>query len=230
MLSTHTFAGILQCDFEDEVSTQQFMNTKIPSTLSHDPQKDVRSIALAAKPISVLVAYEWSSDELDHPIWPFIRDHVKRILDGIEGSRSVGNSRSIFKYTIGRMRAHHGADILAAILRRCQETDIIIFDISSRNPNVMVELGIALGSKGPQSGQVFVLQDEEALNTKGEPVGFPGNVPSDLRGYCITSHKVKGKKRVFVDFQGFRSSIVYIAKKLARERGIWSDPKAIVEN
>ena len=191
---------------------------------------NAEQIAIVAKPISVLVAYDWSSDEQGFPVWPFIRNQVKAVLDGIGDSDKNGDSRSGFKFTIGRMRAHHGYDMLAAILRRCEETDIVIFDISSSNPNVMVELGIALGSKGTQSGQVFIFQDEAAPNAKGERVDFPKNVPSDLRGYCITLHKVEGKQRILADPPGFRSAIAFIAKKLARERGIWRDPKSEVEH
>lgn len=182
------------------------------------------------QPITVLVAYDWEMDEANPPVWPFIKKTLVGILEGIEGRSDSPKRRGAFKFRVGRMRAHHGADVLAAIVRRCQEADIVVFDISSKNPNVMLELGVALGAKGAQSGQVFVLSDEDAPNAKGEAVGFPSSIPSDLRGYFISLHRVKGNTRTLVDYPGFCAAVAHVARTLGRERGMFEDPRQDVED
>jgi hypothetical protein len=170
------------------------------------------------KPISAFVAYDWSVDEKDI-VWPFIRDQLKKVFEGFKTQKE----KHPFKYRVGRMRAHHGADICGSILKRCQNTDIAVFDISTGNANVLFELGVAIGAKGVNSGAVFVFVEKTEVSISET---LRKKVPSDLRGYFITSYERTRVGLKLRDARGFQAALRFIIKEAAIQRGMFDSEAA----
>lgn len=117
------------------------------------------------------------------------------------------------------MRARHGTELLPRFRELCEKTDIIVFDITGENPNVMLELGMALSAKSQTQGHVFVLKQGKYDCTK---------IPGDLRGYFITCFNIlcdkNGTSRLKLeDHKGFRAALRSVIIDLARQRGMWAD-------
>ena len=127
------------------------------------------------------------------------------------------------------MRALHGASLLENFIRRCTETDIMVFDITGSNPNVMFELGLAMALKGPSCGNIFVFQ--ETTPNDGEPIDKP---PSDLAGYFFTRyHRLKsraGTQYGLNDQSGFRAALRTRIVAAAREKDMWQDIRGVEDD
>jgi hypothetical protein len=115
------------------------------------------------------------------------------------------------------VRARHGAGVLPRFIELCESSDIVAFDISKFNPNVMFELGLAIASKGVSSGRVFIFMETPSC---GEISKSLGEVPSDLAGYFITFY-VRGEDGYKIcDSTGFRAALRTIVLDDARSRGM----------
>ena len=175
-----------------------------------------------AGPITAYVAYDWSANKdpvrlKDSGGWPFIRDRFKKIFDSV--GRQRGNRR--FAYRVQRMRGFQGTIILGAILKRCKGADILAFDISTLNPNVMLELGIALGEKGLMSGEVFVFVDSNKTLQNGCPKWSPKvKIPSDLNGYLLIYFNQDGSEPEMADGRGFDAAVRFKILEIAAQRGM----------
>jgi hypothetical protein len=93
----------------------------------------------------------------------------------------------------------------------------MVFDITTGNANVLFELGIAMGAKGVDSGAVFVFL-EKTESTISE--ALYKKVPSDLRGYFITSYERTRSGLKLTDPAGFEAALRFILKESAIQRGI----------
>jgi hypothetical protein len=183
-----------------------------------------------SKPISILVGYQWIQNGEKNSTWPFIRSQFETTMDSFAGSKkNTQKSGSHIRYTLGRMRGHHGSDVCAALIKRCQETDILAFDITTRNPNVMFELGIAIGARGVSSGAVFIFEEKKAGAEENNTHQTPAGIPSDLNGYFITYYTKKATTFRLVDPQGSKAAVIYKAKCLARERGMLIEDNKYIE-
>ena len=112
----------------------------------------------------------------------------------------------------GRLRARHGASVIGGIVRRIQEADLLLFDFTDLNHNVLFEAGCAVSTKGPDSGQVFILMARDQFNS----------IPSDLIGFMVTLLE-DGR---LVDGPGFRAALLASIITAARDRGMWEDHQA----
>ncbi len=172
----------------------------------------------APKPISVRIGYAWPKavkkavknksaavKTLPRPdVWPFLRDQIGKVLDSAQKTALKKSTAPWpFSYRLGRMRARHGAGVLPRFIELCESSDIVAFDISQYNPNVMFELGLAIASKGVSSGRVFVFM--ETLSSDAIPKSL-GEVPSDLAGYFITFYTYGKNGYKFCDPRGFSAA------------------------
>jgi hypothetical protein len=182
----------------------------------------------APKPITVRIGYAWpkalknkAADVKASPaddVWPFLRDRFGDVLDSIEKTTlKKPAAPSAFSYRLGRMRARHGAGVLPRFIELCESSDIVAFDISKFNPNVMFELGLAIASKGVSSGRVFVFMETPSC---GEISKILGEVPSDLAGYFITFYVRDEDGYKICDPRGFSAALRAIVLDDARSRGM----------
>lgn len=185
---------------------------------------------LSKLPITIYVGYPWPKRTVGikakDDVWDFIRGKVSTAADAVAKIQANRDAPKL-PIRINRLRARHGGSVLEVLLRRIGESDIVIFDITGLNENVLVEIGMALALKGTD-GRVFILQ-------KCGPAGIPtksASHPSDLSGYFFTRYQEKvsrgGPAFQLVEPQGFLAALRSRLIDAARERGLWRDPQRTV--
>ncbi len=138
--------------------------------------------------------YQWSSKNAKLAIKQVSDDIINR-FDGKNGKK--------LKYNINyrRLRSSAGRSILDSIVTKIKNTQVVIFDITDKNPNVMLELGYALALSNDNEYLSIYL-----ICKKGEPL--PQNIPTDLHGYFISEYTINSKDKVtFNDNGSLRMSI-----------------------
>jgi hypothetical protein len=96
------------------------------------------------------------------------------------------------KVQFNRLRATAGSTVIDGIQNRIENADAVVFDITNFNPNVMFELGLALGlarSSGKQS--IFIIMEGDTFDCS--------KIPSDLLGFFISFYTVKNGNVTFKD-------------------------------
>jgi hypothetical protein len=135
-------------------------------------------------------AYNWS--EIDES------DKVKKskysitaiscLIDQVK----VRTKKSNVKINYNRLRATAGSFLIDGINKRIINSNAIIFDITTFNPNVMFELGIAIECSRINNGaNIYII-------CKGKSIEDV-KIPSDLQGYFISFYEIKNNKAVFHD-------------------------------
>jgi len=180
------------------------------------------------KTITIRVGYDWSSDENgknSSSRWSFIRGLINKTIVEIN-KRQKRLQKEALNIRLARMRAIHGGEVLGTFVKRCKESDILVFDISTENPNVMFELGLAIATKERQPCiYIFHEQDGDRF--------LIDKIPSDLRGYFITTYRntlSKGRASFrLVDHKGFTSSLIARIRETARNKGLMVDKPGLEE-
>jgi nucleoside 2-deoxyribosyltransferase len=192
------------------------------------------------KQIRIAIGYGWSGKKADKGKggltnhWSFLREEVKSVISTVY---KLSEKRTAPLYPLdvdsSRLRARHGMGALGGILNKIKQSDILIFDITGHNPNVLFELGYALAVKGVNSGQVFIFHQE----TKGKKQ----SVPSDLTAFMRTEYRlassfktkkastnknVEGKDKNLCyaklkDSRGFKASLRGKIIEIAKKRSMW---------
>ena len=195
----------------------------------------MKNQASTAKPIRIAIGYGWSDhgDKKNglNAHWAFLRDEIKTVIGMVQNQSSKRSKpEHPLRVEYSRLRARHGMGALNGILKKIKDSDILIFDISKHNPNVLFELGFAMAAKGQDSGRIFIFREE----THGE------KTPSDLDAFMRSEYqllptpksKTKGKALKFAkmnDGRGFKGSLMGAIKELAEERFMWGQAKATLE-
>jgi len=178
--------------------------------------------AVAPNQIQVLIGYDWSLDETAkkgnglNRHWAFLRDEVKAATQILERNASKREKSAYpLRISVKRLRARHGVTVVAAIMRRISEADVLIFDVSGGNRNVHFELGCALAMKGLDSERVYIFSDKI-------------DVASDLAGLMLTKYgrisEGAKNRQTFAkleDLRGFRAALVGTLRQIAEERGMF---------
>lgn len=190
--------------------------------------------SLPGIPIEISIAYGWSEHDKRtkkktgglNAHWKFLKEQIKSVVDQVlkESKRRV-DAEYVLKIRVSRLRARHGAGVLHSIKKRIKKSDVLIFDISKNNPNVLFELGYAIAIKGAESENIFVLTS----NSK---------TPTDLHFFMRTEYTIQksdgcdtkptsfGKIK---DIKGFRAALLSSLKERARERSMWGKSTDSVE-
>jgi hypothetical protein len=181
-------------------------------------------------PITVHVGYPWPTRtggrKVKDSVWDFVRDKVGAATEAVA---KIQANRTAPKLPIrlNRLRALHGGSVLDVLLRRVEESDIVIFDITGLNENVLIEIGMALALKGTD-GRVFILQK---IGPTGTPTKSAAH-PTDLSGYFFTRYEENvsrgGSVFQLVESQAFLAALRSRLIDAARERGLWRDPQRTV--
>jgi hypothetical protein len=178
--------------------------------------KDEAAMTSATKAkISVLFGYPWDSKNrpANDVKYNFLHGIIKKGTAGME--KMIGEGGERVTVTNSRLRGKHGAPILDDIRSRIHAADVLIFDLDECNPNVLLELGVALAN--PLEGKfVFILMKERQ------------RIPSDLSGYLISYYKVT-HEYTLVDPLGFYAALRSAVIERAKRHGIflkWNKPAA----
>jgi len=185
--------------------------------------------------IRVAIGYGWREfDGKSHglnPHWRFLKKSVESVVSELE-KRAIKRQKPIFplRVTVGRLRGRHGCTVSGAILKRIEEADVLVFDISGRNPNVHFELGCAVAKKGIDSGRIFIFCKSGDENDGGNQEEF--RAPSDIGGflftrYSLVSNSTKGLNSYakLEDSSGFKAALRSTLIEAACEKRMWGVSK-----
>jgi hypothetical protein len=113
------------------------------------------------------------------------------------------------QYDFKRLRGTAGKNILDNISHQIQIADLLIFDITSNNPNVMIELGMALASKSNEKRKTIFLICEEDIKK---------HLPSNMSGYFVSKYTFSEKECTFNDNGSLIASLSSEIKSLIWDR------------
>ena len=153
----------------------------------------------------ISAAYQWpkkSIKESDKDSELAIKHIVNMISNRFNG-KSHKNKIS-YKIDYRRLRASAGNTMLDSIMKRIENSNVIVFDITVNNPNIFLELGIALNIlKNKQNLNVYLIKKNQNSTEKSLLM----DLPSDLQGYFISEYEVKNNKVTFKDSGSLRMSL-----------------------
>ncbi len=146
------------------------------------------------KLIKIFAAYPWNTianNEKDSKKNKYsllaIREIISRVENRIENYELKHPNVECPKIFYSRLRATSGSFVLSSIRERMSSAYAIIFDITDTNPNVMIELGIALELQQylHRSAKIFLIACAEKYNDS--------LIPSDIRGYFLSTYWIDEK-------------------------------------
>ena len=145
-------------------------------------------------------AYEWiDKDSKSKNIETLAA--IKSLITQVESRVATNFKDEKIQIRYNRLRATAGSFLLDGIVYRIKSSDAVIFDISSFNPNVMFELGIAIeASRNLHSPKIFIICQGKSISDI--------KIPSDLLGYYISFYEIKKGKVVFHDNKSLARRLV----------------------
>jgi hypothetical protein len=181
------------------------------------------------QPIRVRVGYPWgraSDGTTLHPQadsrWVFLRNLAVDCGESVRSSLAKRRPADFsFQLDVRRLRGRHGQLLLPNLLHRIAEADILLFDLGSIddrsfNPNVLLEVGMAIALSQSSSRELFILKSAEQ------------EVPSDLSGFLFTVYDRPdaAKEPRLHDRRGFTSALRSAIMECARARGMVGVPNS----
>jgi len=170
--------------------------------------------ARADSKVRVAYAYDWSSQS----------DNIVLICETVNGIfRELEKRFSLLTFTFYSLGGKEGS-IYCDICRQIRSADIVLFDISGYNHNVILELGLAIGA----GTFAFVLRSKHYKRRR--------NVLSDLDGILeYRFSRRMGKLKFQTDFaRRLKSKLIKVANRRTEESqlmiGSKSGLKAKVNN
>jgi len=187
-----------------------------------NPKK--KSTSKAELPIQISIGYGWSehgsSENGLHEHWAFLRDATNGVIDSFmkESEKAGSPFNKVKRPRVARLRATHGVELMKDILKRIDSSDILIFDISGDNPNVLLELGYSIAKHKIKKSKPRIYVFERCDK----------KTPSDLSGILITKYDPMpnykpSNKKVYAklkDTKGFRSAILGALKEISAKKTI----------
>jgi hypothetical protein len=161
----------------------------------------------------IAAAYQWQKEGSKNPsnnsemaikqIIAHVNIRFKPTVKGVE-----------YKIDYRRLRASAGKTMLDSIIKRIEKANVVIIDITHPNPNVFLELGIAIYYSKQNPAFSFYLIKEKQEGKKPTD-----DLPSDLQGLFITQYSIKGGKVSFDDGGSLRMSIIGDVKEYYNNLG-----------
>jgi hypothetical protein len=128
---------------------------------------------------------------------------IKSIAEMIKNKFSKNeNGKLNYNINYRRLRASAGRTMLSSIMKRIENSQVIIIDITTENRNVYIETGIALAlEKNNPFLSVYFIKE------RNNEIALPNGIPSDLQGYFISEYVNEKGKIIFKDGNSLRMSI-----------------------
>ena len=158
--------------------------------------------------VNVYVGYAWNGVVSEDEHWESLRDLFSKYKEKFDGRfKEYGITLSV-----QRLRGTHGEKNFETISEKIASADVLVFDITNKdatglNPNVMLELGMAIALKKP----LFIFVNDK-LKEK---------IPSDLAGYLFTFYSDEENKKLkdrLEDFRGFVNKYIALLNNSANQR------------
>lgn len=166
----------------------------------------------------IAAAYQWpDKDNQNKPKTSELA--IKQIVQHLNAridKNNIHKSGEEIRLEYKRLRGSAGKPILQSIFKRINECNALIVDISEKNPNVFIELGIAIArTKTDESFSLYIIKEmkdspDSISNKEGseQTTNFLADLPSDLQGYFITGYVNTKEGIVFKDQNSLLMSLV----------------------
>lgn len=143
-------------------------------------------------------AYQWSveKDSINNSELA-----IKSISEMIKNKFSKNKTLN-YNINYRRLRASAGRTMLGSIMKRIENSQVIIIDITAENRNVFIETGIALAleQNNPYLSVYFIKE-------RNNEMPLANGIPSDLQGYFISEYVNEKGRIIFKDGNSLRMSI-----------------------
>lgn len=181
-------------------------------------------------PVQIYVSYAWGKDDGGNLIsprqdekWKNLRSLLNSVADEVKKRAEKRPGEYALDIRINRLRGRHGSHLLDTLRERINRGDVFVMDIADAevagfNPNVMLELGMAIGIGKLEARGLFVLKPK-ALKW-----------PSDLLGFMYSEYDPQiatADNPGLVDTPGFRAALKSTIEEIARDRGMIGNAKDI---
>jgi hypothetical protein len=120
----------------------------------------------------------------------FAKKALRKIVNTVE--EHIRERKLDVDLDYARLRGGAGKNLLSSIIKRINESNVAIFDISLPNLNVMLELGIAIArAENDPNFSVYLIRNEKTnycdeIVDKCKEDFWTLTIPSDLQGYFIS--------------------------------------------
>jgi hypothetical protein len=166
------------------------------------------------KQIIISSGYQWSnSQDLENlSIGSVSEIAVKSLVESVLKDKGIAVIRPFLVYK--RLGASAGRLVFDGVYNKILSADILIFDISEGNPNVFIELGIALALQRENGKtRIFLIGRKSKDISRIEKL-----LPSDLQGAFVSEYVLQKEKITFKDRNSLRSSIIKEIKEVYNSR------------
>jgi hypothetical protein len=166
------------------------------------------------KQIVISPGYQWTSgsEVMDLKSASVSETAVKKVVESVLKDKGISVIRPFLVYK--RLGASAGRLLFDGVYSKIKNADILIFDISEGNPNVFIELGIALAlQRENMSKRVFLIGRKNK-----EIASIEKLLPSDLQGAFVSEYVFKKGEITFKDRNSLRSSMIKEIKEIYNSR------------
>ena len=166
---------------------------------------------VAQRPIEIYVSCPWTKrGQSTVPMrqdkrWIFLRSLVKNVIDECHARVRASPGQYKLDIRLHRLRGRQGMNLLSALRARIQRADALVIDLAGGNPNVLLEVGMAVAMHKAESGSLIILKP------KNEPW------PSNLQGIVYCNYD-KSLRKGLEDQAGFRAALRTQILNVANER------------
>jgi hypothetical protein len=166
-------------------------------------------------PIEICVSCPWSKKgKSTVPVrqdkrWVFLRGLVMKVIDECKARGRASPGKYKLDIRLYRLRGRQGMHLLSTLRDRIQRADALVMDLAGHNPNVLLEVGMAVAMNKGESGALIILKP------KNEPL------PSNLQGTVYCNYD-KSLAKGLEDKAGFRAALRTRILKVAEERQMLS--------
>ena len=155
--------------------------------------------------INIFAAYTWTVDvdndsdtgkKKNKFSGRAIKEIITRVQLRLDNYQDKNPDIVLPKLFYSRLRSTSGSFVFESIRERMSNAYAVIFDITDKNPNVMLELGIALELQRniEHPAKVFLIACAESFSDE--------LLPSDLRGYFLTTYWIDETQKLFFGDSG----------------------------
>lgn len=172
------------------------------------------------RPIKIVVAYPWEKDDdknVKNPRsdsrWQFLKGKATSEANAVKTLAEKRPGSYKLEIRIERLRGRHGHMLLSSVRERIERADVLLMDIGSMrkgqfNPNVLIEVGIAVGCDHCRQGGLFILKPQKL------------DIPSDLKGFLFTEYRDENDGIKLIDDTGFRAALRATLSEIGKSRGM----------
>jgi hypothetical protein len=154
------------------------------------------------EPVKIYFAYQWNQKDKDSEKkntqenknahrYKYVTNLIASVKARVNSELKRNGIKEPCKIHLSRLRATSGSFLLSSIRERMKSAYAIIFDITEKNPNVMLELGMCLEMQVhlAKHAKVFLICESESFNAE--------LLPSDLSGYYLTCYHLNKSKKEY---------------------------------